>query len=323
MRVLLTGGSGFIGTNYIDHLLEICKAEFVNLDIQPPRNKSHQRFWKECNLLNASRLTQEIKDFSPTHVVHLAAKCGVNEKRVSDFATNMEGTENLLRVLRAVPTVERVIFTSSLLVCRVGYVPKHDTDYQPSTLYGESKVRMEQIVRAQKDLPFAWTMIRPTSIWGPWCDEPYRSFFKAIAQEWYFHIGSGHYRRSIGYVGNTVYQIHQLLLAPIEKVNRRTMYLADGVVDLYDFSCEVQRTLNVKRIRNVPLSLIKLAAIGGDILSRMGWHNVSMTNFRLNNILTEYIYDFEPIMEVASPLPYDQKTGVEQTIQWMRTERIL
>lgn len=43
-------------------------------------------------------------------------------------------------------------------------------------------------------LPYAWTIIQPISIWGPWGEEPYKNFFKAIVQGWYFHIGSGHYK---------------------------------------------------------------------------------------------------------------------------------
>ena len=194
MRILVTGGSGFIGTNYIELLLKSGETGFINLDNRSPRNAAHKSFWQECDLLDAPCLKKIIADFLPTHVVHLAAKTGLDEFRLDAFAANMDGVENLLFALEEVPSVERVIFTSSLLVCRMGYVPEHDTDYQPTTLYGQSKVEGEKIIRTQKNLPYAWTIIRPISIWGPWGEEPYKNFFKAIAQGWYFHIGSGHYQ---------------------------------------------------------------------------------------------------------------------------------
>jgi nucleoside-diphosphate-sugar epimerase len=276
-------------------------------------------FWQKCDLLDASRLKKIITDFSPTHVVHLAAKTGLDESRLEAFAANTEGVKNLLLALGNVPSVERVIFTSSLLVCRMGYVPEHDMDYHPTTLYGQSKVRGEQIVRAAENLPYAWTIIRPISIWGPWCNEPYKNFFKAIARGWYFHIGSGHYRRSLGYVENTVHQIHQLLLAPVEKVDRKTVYIADDQpADLYNFAIEIQKKLGARKIHHLPLGMAKLAAKVGSILKAIGWHHVPLTNFRLNNICTEYIFDLQPIMEVSAPLPYDLKAGVERTIQWLR-----
>ena len=319
MRILVTGGSGFIGTNYTELLLKSAKVEFINLDNRPPCNGAHKSFWQECDLLDVPRLKKIITDFSPTHVVHLAAKTGLDEKALSDFASNMRGVKNLLLALKEVPSVELIIFTSSLLVCRMGYVPKHDTDYQPTTLYGQSKVEGEKIVRAAENLSYAWTIIRPISIWGPWGKEPYRNFFKAIAQGWYFHIGSGHYQRSLGYVGNAVHQIHQILLAPREKIDRKTFYVADDhPADLYDMANIIRQAMGAQKIHHVPLWVAKLAARIGDGCKAVGWHSVPLSSFRLNNIRTEYVFDMRPIMEISGPLPYSLKTGVEQTVQWLR-----
>jgi nucleoside-diphosphate-sugar epimerase len=320
MRILATGGSGFIGTNYIELLLQDGKNEFINLDSKPPRNMAHNEFWRECDILDTLRLEKIIRDFKPTHVVHLAAKTGLDEKRLSDFAANIDGVESLVRILKEVPSLERAIFTSSLLVCKMGYVPKNDSEYKPTTLYGQSKVRGEQIVRSAKDLPYAWTIIRPISVWGPYAEEPYRNFFQSVSRNWYFHIGSGHYKRSMGYVENMVYQIHRLLLAPVEKVNRKVFYLGDSPpVDLYEFANEVQSVLGVRKIKNLPLSIVKLAAKSGDILKAMGWKRFPLTSFRLNNICTEYMFNLQPIMDIASPLPYDFETGIRRTVQYMRT----
>ncbi|MDP8257948.1 MAG: NAD(P)-dependent oxidoreductase [Candidatus Aadella gelida] len=321
MKIVVTGGSGFIGTNYIEFLLRDNKAEFINLDCNPPRDIAHKKFWKECNILDVSRLEKIIKDFCPTHIVHLAAKTGLDEKKLSDFAANMEGVKNMLRAFEETPSVERVIFTSSLLVCRMGYVPKYDTDYQPTTLYGQSKVEGERIVRAASDSPYAWTIIRPISIWGPWGDEPYKNFFKAIAQGWYFHIGSGHYRRSLGYVGNAVWQIHQLLLASIDKIDKKTFYIADDQpADLYDMANMIRQTVGVRNICHVPLWMAKLVAKIGDCCKMLGWYSFPLSSFRLNNIRTEYVFNMRPIMKISGSLPYNIKTGIERTVEWMRKQ---
>jgi len=318
MRILVTGGSGFIGTNYIELLLKNGEAEFINLDHNPPRNPAHKSFWRKCDLLDASRLKKLVKDFAPTHVVHLAAKTGTDLKKLSDFAANIEGVENLFSAFKGISSLERVVFTSSLLVCKMGYTPKYDTDYKPSTAYGLSKVKMEQIIRAQENLPYSWTIIRPISVWGPWFEEPYKNFFKAIAQGWYFHIGSGHYKRSLGYVENLVHEIQQLLLAHGKKVNKKTFYIADEKpTDLYDFANQIQEELGARKIRHVPLWVAKTAAKIGDLLKIAGWRHVPLTSFRLNNIVTEYVFDLSPIMEIAAPLPYDLRTGIKRTVQWM------
>jgi GlcNAc-P-P-Und epimerase len=319
MRILITGGSGFIGTNYIELLLQDKKSEFINLDSKPPRNREHSEFWRECNVLDTARVEEIIKDFRPTHVVHLAAKTGLDEKQLSEFAANIDGVESLVRILKETPSVERTIFTSSLLVCKMGYVPKEDNEYKPTTLYGQSKVCGEKIVREAKDLLYAWTIIRPISVWGPYAEEPYKNFFQSIARNWYFHIGSGHYKRSMGYVENMVYQMHKLLLAPKDKIDRKVFYLGDSPpIDLYEFANEVQAVLGVRKIKQLPLWIVQLAAKSGDMLKAMGWKKFPLTSFRLNNIRTEYVFDLSTITNITGPLPYDFKDGIRRTIEYMK-----
>lgn len=121
---------------------------------------------------------------------------------------------------------------------------------------------------------------------------------------------------------NIVHEIHQLLLAPVEKIDEKTFYIGDEPpVDLYEFANEVREELGAKKIRHVPLWVAKSSARIGDFLKLLGWQGVPLTSFRLNNILTEYVFDLQPIMEIASPLPYDLKTGIRRTIQWMREKK--
>ncbi len=44
MRILVTGGPGFIGINYVEFLWRDGKAEFINLDSNSPRNIAHRKF---------------------------------------------------------------------------------------------------------------------------------------------------------------------------------------------------------------------------------------------------------------------------------------
>src|SRR6185503_17868585 len=98
-------------------------------------------------------------------------------------------------------------------VCRVGYVPKADDDYRPSTLYGQSKVRTEQIVRAADGGGVEWCIVRPTLVWGPGMGPHYRRFFRMITEGRYFHVGAKPLYKSYGYVGNVAYQFAKLLEA--------------------------------------------------------------------------------------------------------------
>ena len=324
MRILITGGSGFIGTNYVDYALKK-GDEVLNIDIKPPIKREHQLFYKECNIMDYERLKGILRDFKPTHIVHLAAKTGAHSiTDLQEFKPNMDGVKNIINACIKAGSVEHVIFTSSLLVCKMGYIPKHDMDYMPTTAYGKSKVEGEKIVRGWNGLPFAWTIIRPISVWGPWMIEPYIDFFKAVYRGWYMHIGHGHYKRSMGYVENIAHEIHSILLAPKEKVNGKTFYVGDPEpTDLYEFAEEVRRQMGVKKIMKMPYMVAKGLAICGDALKLLGWINAPLTSFRLNNIMTEYVFDLTSIMEISKPLPFTIKEGIVRSIEWMRKMKII
>ncbi|HCI56041.1 MAG TPA: NAD(P)-dependent oxidoreductase [Bacteroidales bacterium] len=321
MKILVTGGSGFIGTNYIDYARKK-GAEILNIDIVSPHRTEDKSKYINCNIMDREKLASVITDFKPTHVVHLAAKTGAHSiTDIREFAPNIQGVQNLIEALIRAGSVERVIFTSTLLVCRMGYMPKDDTDYMPSTAYGASKVEGEKIVRKLQDSAFDWTIIRPISVWGPWMGEPYLRLFKFIKRGMYFHIGQGHYIRSMGYVENIAHEIHSILLAPREKVHKKTFYVGDPIpVDLYEFSETVREKLSGPKIRHIPLSMIRLLAWSGDLLKIMGWKDVPMSTFRLNNILTQYSFDLSPVMAICDALPYDLVLSIERTVSWFNGE---
>jgi len=153
--------------------------------------------------------------------------------------------------------------------------------------------------------------------------EPYINFFQAISQGWYLHIGKGHYKRSMGYVENIAHQIHSILIAPQEKVDKKTFYVGDPEpTDLYEFAEEVRKKMNAPKIKKMPLWLAKSFAKVGDILKFLGWTNVPLTTFRLNNITTEYIFDLSPIMEICNgKLPYSREIAIERTVEWFKNHK--
>ncbi len=321
MKILVTGGSGFIGTNFIEYIRGRDGFDILNLDIKSPILSEHIKNYENCDIMDYDKLEKVIMEFKPDFVVHLAAKTGAHSiKDIKEFAPNIKGVENLINALIKANSVKRVVFTSTLLVCKMGYIPKSDTDYKPTTAYGMSKVEGEKIVRNWKELPFKWTIIRPISVWGPYMGEPYYKFFLSIYNGWYFHIGSGHYRRSMGYVENIAHEIYSILMAPEHKINGKTFYVGDPEpTDLYEFAEEVRAELNAPKIKRIPLSLITIAAKVGDILKFFGWKNVPMSSFRLNNILTEYIFDLSPIINISDPLPYNRIDGIKRTVEWFKS----
>jgi nucleoside-diphosphate-sugar epimerase len=315
----VTGGSGFIGTNLVDaYLKDGCVVQ--NVDIAAPRIGTHRALWIQADILDAGALRTTFTSFRPDLVVHLAAKTVLNERTNLDhYAANIEGVQNVIDAVQAVGSVERTFFASSRLVSRLGHVPKDDVDYQPATLYGLSKVRGEQLVRAAPPALGSWTILRPTGIWGPWFGVPYRDFFRTVERGRYVHPARRDARKSYGYVENTVYQLQRLATLPAPDVDGLTVMLADyPPISVRHWATLIQEALGAPRIKSVPVSILRAVALSGDALERLGLRHAPLTSFRLNNLISDMVYDTSKLEELVGPLPYTTAQAVDRTVTWLR-----
>ncbi|QWE02849.1 NAD(P)-dependent oxidoreductase [Polynucleobacter sp. JS-JIR-II-b4] len=321
MRILITGGSGFIGTNLLEYFIQQ-NHEVCNFDIVEPRNSAHYSYWHKGDLLELEKLQSAILEFSPQIIFHLAARTDLNGHSIDDYPANTTGVKNLITAIQGVNSLERIIFASSRLVCKIGYVPKDEFDYCPTTPYGESKVIGEEIVRnASSSLKCLSFIVRPTSIWGPWFDVPYKNFFLTISNSHYVHPGEGSVLKSFGFVGNTVYCLDRLMNASKDVVANQNFYLADyPPINLKLFAIQIQQKIGVNPIKTLPIFLLRAIACFGDFLKFLGWKNPPLTSFRLSNLITPMVYDTAPLETLSGDLPYSMEEGVDITINWLRTQ---
>jgi len=323
MRIFVTGGSGFIGTNLIERLAQQ-GHQILNFDIAPPRNSAHRSYWIKGDIRDSAHLKNVLSVFSPDYVVHLAARTDLNGKSVSDYSTNTDGTYNVVDAISQLATLQRTIFTSSRLVCKIGYVPSSDDDYCPNTYYGESKVIGERLVREWASrIPGTWLITRPTSIWGPWFDTPYKEFFMSVVRGLYFHPAGRQIYKSFGFVGNTCYQIEKLLFVDSEKIHGKTIYLTDyPPIEVGEWAKEIASEFGVRPPLEIPLVVLRGIAAIGDLLKNFGWQNPPLTTFRLNNLLTNMSYPTEDLESICGELPYSLKQGIQLTLTWLQERKI-
>lgn len=318
-RVLVTGSSGFIGTNLTETLL---KAGFTNLlltDIKAPRIDTHKRFFTPCDLNDSAGLKSMIKNFDPEYVYHLGARTDLLGSNLSSYSANTDGVVNLRDAFSDLKNLRRVIFASSRLVCRIGYLPTSDTDYCPTTPYGESKVVGEGVVRSLAGVSYDWVIVRPTSIWGPWFNIPYRTFFDHVRAKRYMHPKSRPIKKSFGYVGNSVFQLRKILSAESSLVAGRTFYIGDyEPIEVLSFSQKVATAFGVGNVRQVPYAFLKFVAIVGDCLMKVGYKYPPLTSFRLKNLLTPMVHEFSDLPVITGALPFSFDDGIKETVAWMK-----
>lgn len=316
-RVLITGGSGFIGTNLVQRYLD-SGAEVLNIDVRSPRNPQHSSCWKQHDILDGAGLLRCVEDFSPHWCFHLAARTDLNGALLEDYEANTAGVANVIQAVNRVGSIDRAIFASSMLVCGLGVQPGHDTDYSPPNAYGESKVLGEKMVRKDLRDGVSWTIVRPTSLWGPWFDIPYKKFFTAIQKGVYVHPKGCQVRRSYGFALNAIHELACIAEADRDKVCSRTLYLADyEPVDLHDWAEMIRDEMRAGRIREVPVGILKAVAKLGDVLMAMGVPDPPLSTRRINNMVTSAVLDMSVTEAICGTLPYTLQQGVEMTVKWM------
>ncbi|WP_181037318.1 NAD(P)-dependent oxidoreductase [Arthrobacter sp. 4R501] len=320
MRILVTGGSGFIGTN----LVEVLKSnhDVRNFDHKMPQDRTHFQFWTEGSVDDYDALAAVYNDHQPEVVYHLAARTDLHGESIDDYPANTQGVRNIIAAGESLANRPHTVYASSRLVFAIDHVPTHDYDYKPTTPYGESKVQTELIIRDEADRGGTWTMVRPTSIWGPWFGIPYRDFFDTVERGRYVKTIGQNPNKSYGFVGNAVHELVQLAMAPTEKVHGKVFWLTDyPPIVLDEWADLIADEFRVRRPYSVPLWALRAAAKLGDAAKALGYREPPLTSFRLRNLLTDMNYDATSTQQIVGDLPYSTNEGVRLTVDWITQQR--
>ncbi len=318
-RILITGGSGFIGAYLIDEFLKRGENQIVNIDVAEPMEKAHHPFWQHIDILDKSSVFEVFRNFKPEHVVHLAARTDTDPINVmDDYISNTDGTANILAAIKNSPSVERVIITSTQFVHQRHGSPTHDQDYAPHTVYGESKVITEKLTR-EAELDCCWTIIRPTNIWGPRHPRYTKEFWRVLKMGRYVHPGKKPVIRSYGYVGTVADQIITILKKNQHEVNQQVFYVGDQPINLYDWVNGFSKALNNRNVKTVPRSLVKMLALAGDVLSIVKV-KFPITTSRYKSMTEENPVAMAKTFEVLGQSKYSLQDGITETVAWLKTQ---
>jgi len=311
-RLLVTGASGFIGSALVRALARRGDCTVLNYDVAEPAESAAR--WIVGDIRDLERMRATFRDFDPTDVVHLAARTDIRGTELADYATNTRGTSNVIECV-VNGSVTRLILASTQFVCRPGHEPQSDEDYHPHTVYGESKVEAERLVRVA-DLDTTWTIVRPTTIWGPG-DLAYRSqFYRIMARGMYFHPSGEPAMRSYGYVGNVVDQMLAILDSATDRIAGQTLYVGDPVAPITDFVEEFARQIG-RSVRTVPRELVRVLAVFGDVMGAVSVP-FPITTGRFRSMVEHYPVPIARTFDLLGPPRYELGEAVAETISWLR-----
>ena len=244
-RVLVTGGAGFISSNFICHLLEATPYEVVTLDALTYAGNlenladvmSHPRLSFVHGDIRDAALVRELVEGVDV-IVNAAAESHVEksiEHGASEFVTtNVEGTQILLDAIRVAP-VERFILISSSEVYGTAESAPMDEEHalNPRSPYAATKAGADRLAYSYwttYDLPIV--IVRPFNNYGP-RQHPEkvvpRFITQALANEPLTIHGDGHASRDWLYVTDDAEAIERVIETPIESIAGEVLNVATGV----------------------------------------------------------------------------------------------
>lgn len=153
-RVLVTGGTGFLGSEIVKKLVESKQYDITAIDINPPAlgtgTFSNVRYVR-ANVLQKQELAKVFHEAKPSIVIHTVGVTPAGQARYSMkgrealFEINVTGTRNVLEVSKECGA-KGLVYTSSITVL----VDENDRDFvnadetwptgRAKLLYGQSKV---------------------------------------------------------------------------------------------------------------------------------------------------------------------------------------
>lgn len=284
MRVLVTGGHGFVGSHLVRRLL--ARGEVVRCLVRrpgvPPSLEGLDVELCVGDLRDPSALGRAVAGVDEIH--HLAALTRSRTRRAM-FETNVAATQRLLAAARAEGVPGTFVFCSSLAA--VGPSPDgrpvdEHTPRRPVTWYGESKARAEDLVlAASADLGVS--VVRPPAVYGP-RDRDFLAVFQAASRGILPRLGDGPRAYSFVFAPDLADALVEAARCPAARA--RALFVTHPArVELEAFLEAVARAVGRRaRIVKVPDATLRILAELSEVGAQLGTRPPLLNRQRLREM---------------------------------------
>lgn len=311
MKILITGVTGFVGTNFLNYYQERKNIELIGM-VKRPEQKT---LFKNSKLKEILTIDEVITDFCYDVVIHLAGKAH-DVKKVADetdyYLSNEKLTKDLYDAYLKYDQPGSFIFISSVSVFSIGsQKPYTENNFpNPKTPYGISKYNAENHIQQQVSVEGKYFYIlRPSIIYGPNSKGNLDLLFKMVNKGIPYPLGAFENRKSFLSVENLSFIMEQLIF---RRIPSGIYHVADD---------EVLSTLEVvnliynsagkrPRILKIPRRFVRLMASLGDRV------RILINTERFEKLTQNFIVSNRKIKEVLGvKLPVNTYDGLRKTFK--------
>ncbi|HDI02741.1 MAG TPA: NAD(P)-dependent oxidoreductase [Candidatus Aenigmarchaeota archaeon] len=309
MKILVTGGCGFVGSALVRELVK--KGNEVTVfDRNEGYIKGVEYIKGDITKMEDVRETVKGKDY----VYHLAAILDETCPKKLMFDVNVGGTVSVLEACRREP-VKKLIYLSTAGVMAETKEPANEsTPYGPRTNYEKSKALAERtVLEYYKRYKLPVVIIRPALLYGP--NKYWKEILKA-AMKGFPIIGSGKNKWHMLYIKNL---IPVLVRAKSRGKPGEIYIIADEKVLTYEEMYRIIREeLGVKKEpRHVPVWLAKLLAL----LFKISGKRTIVTKEHIERLVKNKYYDISKAKKDLNYYhKYDFRRGIRETIEYFKPE---
>lgn len=312
-KILITGGSGFIGRYFIE---KFPADEVVIFDIRKPDFNSHAHYI-QGDIRNQEQVNAAMRGVDT--LIHLAAMhhdFGIADQEY--FDTNARGAELLAQAAKENGVKKIINFSSVAVYGNQGNPgPTHEKmTPAPQSPYGHSKLQAENTFAAMaEDTGCRLVSVRATVVFGAWNLANVLNLIKAIDRGLYMHVGSGSNIKSIAYVENIV---EATLFALTKEPSGVCLFnYVDGPAMTAHDIAELQARLLGKSIRgSVPLKLAIFLSLPFDLAIKLSGKNLSISSARVKKFCTQTFHGAEKIKEMGFRPRVSIEDGMAKMIRW-------
>jgi GlcNAc-P-P-Und epimerase len=313
--VLITGGSGFIGSYFNKSLT----GKVINYDLREPIHPNNN-IYEEGDIRDKERLREVVEKYKPTQIIHLAAAhhdFGISREEY--FSVNEKGLEVICDVATE-SNIKEITYYSSVAVYGESSTPSTESSETiPSNDYGDSKLAGEVVLKnwVEEDPNRKALIIRPVLVYGARNTANMFNLIRQIDSGLYANIGDGKNIKSICFVENIVAATNWAL-STFDRGTRIYNYADEPHLTAGDAVEIIRKSLDKRKPVRIPLWLGVVAAIPFDIFIKITRRNLPVSSARVKKLNTATQHLAEKIRKEGFMAKYDNIQGLELMVDWYK-----